>query len=102
MILAEFILRTRIPTTWLLPVLGSVAPLQEQLPVVLAAGEGVARVLRPLPRDALPLHGLVHHARVEVVAGLKAGDQIFTEKPVDFTPLPKGPASPPPAAQAAR
>ena len=28
-------------------------------------------------------------------SGLKEGDQIFTDKPVDFTPLPKAPAAKP-------
>ena len=41
------------------------------------------------PREVEIKPGLRTPLEVEVLAGLKEGDQVFTEKPVDFIPLPK-------------
>ncbi|MBI3552489.1 MAG: efflux RND transporter periplasmic adaptor subunit [Elusimicrobia bacterium] len=56
-------------------------------------GRSVAylNVPRDKPREVEIKPGMRTPLEVEIVSGLKEGEQVFTEKPVDFVPLPKAP-----------
>lgn len=68
------------------------------------AGRSVAYLHVPgdKPREVELKTGLRTPLEAEVLSGLKEGDQVFTEKPVDFLPLPKAQNAPRDVKTAAR